>query len=143
MTKQELNKMTPEAFAAYAGGVLVEGWMHDWYPSLCDGVAWCKKCDYRNPNGFEDNLPCPVADPLDINDWNTAMEMFRGVEQDTVLSDAIREVYPYKVQLYRNNPHHNRGESLRVAEWFRDKATPRKILEICVLAKESLDNGSE
>jgi hypothetical protein len=74
-------------------------WKCNWHPGLNDGVAWCKKCDYRNPSGFDDH-ECTKPDPIAIDDsdecMGLAVRMFRElqVHYNTLYHiDSVRDLF--------------------------------------------------
>lgn len=71
-TAAERLAIPEDKLGAELAEVLTPGpWEHDWAVGGC--FTFCKKCQCNmidNPR----HSPCPVPDPIDINNWNVAME---------------------------------------------------------------------
>ena len=72
--------------------------------------------------------PCPIPDPIDIDDWNVAMKVFRGLNFYWAKDIELFPCFNEKLSYTRNE--------FVAKDWMVDEATPAQILEICVLAVE-------
>ena len=75
--------------------------------------------------------PCPVPDPIDITDLGKALECFRGLRKQSVITiHHIDKVFGHSGLIGLD---YMRGD---VWEWISVDATAAQIWEICCLAKE-------
>ncbi len=114
-----------------AAKVLVKA-KHKWLePAVYHGhsdplgfVVKCQKCGHVKTLQEEVD-GCPVPDPLDINDWNVAMEWFRK----SGASETWDIMWPmFKLSKY--------GTRVSFAWWLMRKAQPKHYIIAACLAVE-------
>ena len=109
---------------------------HTWPEYQRYGAITCSKCGLKW-NQHTAHSPCPVPDPIDIKDWNTAMEHFR--QYAAICFGLVRQqpLIPAMEDIYR---HYNEvGSEIDREElfyWFLFKAPTEALLVAAAMAKE-------
>ncbi len=112
-------------------------WKHDFYANgvtekYTEGVDYCRKCkQYHSING---HVPCPIPDPINIDDMGLAMKAIREACPDTRYIQLIA----YSDHMMHKNwkIRGNTADPLLTLNWILFKATPTQIFEIAVRAME-------
>lgn len=102
-------------------------WKHDFNEHR---QRYCCKCKQYNCNAKQS---CTVPDPIDINDWNVAMKLFREVLNGKAMHALT--------QMFRDNYNADKPESKSVTFWWALRhATPADYIEAACIAKDA-ENG--
>lgn len=133
-TAVELTTLSDEELGRVAAEVLVpKPWKHN-VPSMC---LSCEKCGERlakpGRHGFmwreKDEGPCTIPDPIDVTDWNVAMEW-----RDKALASDRTEDECYKFIGAMEAIWKSGEMELCYDQWLLWEAQPRHYLIAAILA---------
>jgi hypothetical protein len=77
--------------------------------------------------------PCPIPDPIDITDWNIAIQVLRDLCKRGMFNMASIAAHS---STYKPDVSNDLNRSM-FWQWVGKEATAEQIFEICVLAKQA------
>jgi hypothetical protein len=92
-TLEQWLKLSDTELALEAAKVLRDEHSHDWEYDV-GAPKKCRKCGRLWAEWYSSHLdPCPIPDPIDINDWNVAMEAFHRLKPNIRKISAARNMH--------------------------------------------------